>query len=305
ALSGEVDSVRDDLLSAYGSNGDAVRLFDNAGIALRVIGYSYEKTDEAQAAAYDAKLEQFDDIGVPWTSNNPGISMESYVSGYSSPPDSAFDEYDAFMEISEGVDYILAFDWIGDVLGGIGLPDPIAGVKADLEGDWSKVGKALGGIKLVVSYWYQVMGDLDGMIKGLDGQWTGHAASSAMTWIDELENGLGDHAKALNKTGQRIKSEALALKSAIDTMTDLVDKIVELLPDPSDLKSLFGDVLGAFKDVASKIWTFITLFKEAFDVALTAAFGIVSVFAQITRFWDTDFPEIPAWDAPDVNGPAL
>ena len=57
--------------------------------------------------------------------------------------------------------------------------------------------------------------------------------------------------------------------------------------------------------MASKILAFLQLFKETFDLALTAAFGIVSLFAQITRFWDTDFPEIPTWDAPDVNGPAL
>ena len=232
ALSGEVDSVREDLLSAYGTYGDAVRLFDNAGIALRVIANDYEKTDAAQAAAYDAKLKGLDETPIPWTSNQPGVDLGSYLSAYSSPPDSAFDEYDAFMEISEGVDYIIGFDWIGDILGGIGLPDPIAGFKADLAGDWTKVGKALGGIELVHSYWYQVIGDLDGMVKGLDGQWSGNAASSATAWIADFSDKLGDHAKALNKTGQRIKSEALALKSYIDTMTGYIDAIVELLPTP-------------------------------------------------------------------------
>lgn len=302
ALSGEFSSIRSDLGSAYGSGGEAEQLFSGAGAALRAIAADYDRTDAAQAKKYDAKIEDLGETASPWTGNKRGVSYTDYFSKYAYPSDDAFEDFNEFEDISDGVDYLIECDWVGDALGGLGLPSPFAWVVKDLDGDWSTVGRALGALKLLSSYWYSVCSDLDGVIKGLDGRWSGHAANSARSWLDEFEDKLGDHAKALNKSLQRIKAEAFTLRSAVTSMVTVAEKIMELIPNPTDLGDVFGSVVDMFSNVAGKIMSYIELFKVAFDLALAAGFGIVSIFAQLTRFYDTDFPQVPDWAAPDVSG---
>lgn len=304
SLAGEVDDVRADLDHAYSAGGPiALRLY-LAGFALRDIGIDYEEVDLKQAARYDARLDGRRSTPVPWTTNRPGVSEGSYDRHLTGSPEHAFEEFDAFQNIGDVVEDIIAFEWIGGVYDKVGLPNPIAPIKKALEGDWEQVGRCIGALRMLVEYEVMLRNDLDGVIKQLSGAWTGNAADVAIGWVDDFADAVRTHKNALNKQGQRIKAEALALKVNLDNLFDVIDLTTKAIPTPGELAGILSNPVGGVKQILHKLVKYAELIKEAFDLALGAGFGVVAAFSQITRFWDAEFPRVPGLERPDVNGPA-
>lgn len=327
----EVNSVRDDLVAAYEPGGDVRRLFGGAGKALIEVADDYRSVDASARHRIDGALKGVDPVEAPWTSDEKGIDVGEYADDYApvetpegakqwaealglTLPDrvgkaaDAFEGYNDFVSIAEDIDYVIGFDWVGDVLGGIGIPDPIEGFRDQLEGDWAMIGRALGALELVQSQERDFASDLEGMIKYLDGVWEGNAANSCKSWIAATGDKISGHASDLGSIGSRIKSEALTIKSLLDTICTAIDMVVDLIPDPSDLgDSLLNGLKTVVKEGIDKVIEAITkvldTFKLAFDAILTCAFAIVTLFAQLTRFAHSEWPKTPGLDAPDVNGP--
>lgn len=142
------------------------------------------------------------------------------------------------------------------------------------------------------------------MWAGLEGNWQGRAAASACDHFNAVARVLRDHSNGLGALTQRIIAEMHAVRSSVDTMNDLLEQLIQELPGPQSFSELFS---SAFEDGLDepfkKLLQRVKMFKAAFDVALTLAFGVNALFAQLCRFnEDVSFPPIPSWDAPDVNG---
>jgi len=330
AIVSEVNSVRDDLVAAYEPGGDVRRLFGGAGKALIAVADDYRSVDANARSRIDGAVKGADEVPVPLTSDEKGVDVGEYADEYApietpvgvkqmaealgltladryGQADDAFEGYNDFVSIAEDIDYVIGFDWVGDVLGGIGIPDPIQGFKDQLEGDWTMIGRALGALELIQSQERDFASDLDGMIKYLDGVWEGNAANSCKSWIAATGDKISGHASDLGSIGSRIKSEAMTIKSLLDTICTAIDMVVDLIPDPSDLgDSLLNGIKTVVKEGIDKIIEAITkildTFKLAFDAIMTCAFAIVTLFAQLTRFAHSEWPKTPGLDAPDVNG---
>jgi hypothetical protein len=330
AIVSEVNSVRDDLVAAYEPGGDVRRLFGGAGKALIAVADDYRSVDANARSRIDGAVKGADEVPVPLTSDEKGVDVGEYADEYApietpegvkqmaealgltladryGQADDAFEGYYDFVSIAEDIDYVIGFDWVGDVLGGIGIPDPIQGFKDQLEGDWTMIGRALGALELIQSQERDFASDLDGMIKYLEGVWEGNAANSCKSWIAATGDKISGHASDLGSIGSRIKSEAMTIKSLLATICTAIDMVVDLIPDPSDLgDSLLNGIKNVVKEGIDKIIEAITkildTFKLAFDAIMTCAFAIVTLFAQLTRFAHSEWPKTPGLDAPDVNG---
>lgn len=302
-VSGQLEGIRGTLLEDYGTYGAATKTFDDAGAAFRELARDYERTDREQAATYDAMLKDLPTTPTPssW-GEDAGVDNQAYADGLRSF-DSDFSAFDEFKDIEEKVSYIAAFDWIGDVLGTVGIPDPLANFKKELDGSWEELGLALGSLNAVTRYWGRVINDVHATAGRFEGNWTGNAADSGSAWLTSLADKIGDHRSAIDGKLTKIRAESMTLKSALDTMAKLVDEIVGTIPSPDSLGGFVKDLFGnAFKG-AGKLLGFIEKFLLVFDLALTACFGLVTLFAQLGAFASVDFPTVSAYAAPDVDGP--
>lgn len=304
-VAGELDSVRTDLEPAYRNGGTAEELIAGAGNAFQKQATDYLTVDQAQRAEYDAKLAEVTDDPFIWTygdDNGADVDYYEYQRKHWGEPENAFESYDDWVAIRDGVDYVAGFDWVTDVLGGLGLPIPLTEFVDNFEGDWKELGIAVGAVERLASYWQRVDLDLNSMAEELPNYWKGNAADSAQAWLVACGGKFADHGSAMGGLAQRISAEGYALFEAVRFITDIIEDIVDLLPEPDSLLGFLKDTVTA-PAKAAKLALKVSSFVTWFDIALIAGHSIVAAFAQLTRFHDTDFPEIPSYDAADVNGP--
>lgn len=303
AIASEVDAIREALLDSYGSTGDYRRMMEGIVETLRATATNYENTDLDVARRADGLMHEIDR---PSTSSfaSPGIDEEEYAARFSDGPQSNFDEYDQFVSINKSINYMLDFKWIGSALGQLGIADPIKMLKFELSGDWTKVGDAMGALDMVVQTLVDVIWDIDGIVEALDGKWEGNASNAARDYFEKVRDVVMDSKNGFGASLDRMTAESLAYKAAVDAMNDSFEALVDAIPQPVSLAGALTDSLeGLFTDALSRLLSRVKAFKLAFDLALAAAQILVAGFAQLARInEDTQFPQVPQWSAPDVNG---
>lgn len=308
AIAGEVDSVREDMLAAYGWNGQAHQLFLGGADTLEALAGDYVSVDEAQAAKYDAllpdatrvTLEQHD-----WSPDEVGIDHETLTSGISGSPADGFEDFEQFASINDTIDGILGFDWLGGALGKVGIDfNLIDLIEEQFGGDWKLIGTAVGAMEGIESFWTTVSNELQGVVGRFEGSWTGEASDAATVWFADLQEACFDHGKAIGKSVSRIKAESFAFIDALTALEKALDSVAAGLgTDDSGLG--IGDLLGTALDLLKgKLLGLVNAAWSAWILAKSAGQAVVAAFSQLTRFYDTEWPHVPAWSAPDVNGSA-
>lgn len=308
AIAGEIDSVREDMLAAYGWDGQAHQLFLGGADTLEALAADYVAVDEAQAAKYDAllpdvpraTLEQHD-----WSPDEVGIDHETLTAGISGSPTDGFEDYEQFASINDTIDGILGFDWLGGALGKVGIDFNLVDmIEEQFGGDWHLIGTAVGAMQGIEGFWTTVSTELQGVVGRFEGSWTGEASNAATAWFLKLQEACFEHGKAIGKTVSRIKAESFAFMDSLSTLEKALDSVAAGLgTDDSGLS--IGDLFGTALDLLKgKLLGLVNAAWAAWNLAKSAAHGVVAAFSQLTRFYDTEWPPVPAWSAPDVDGAA-
>lgn len=302
----EFERVQTALLDAYGPTGPYGDMMEGAAQAMRSIAKEYETVDADSAARLDSLLPDLGGVPSYFSLDSPGIDESSYAEIGNDIESVALDQYDDFMKISKTINHIIDCKWVGDILETVGIPNEIAKVEVKLGTEWDQVGVSVAAIDQCRKCMRSFAGDLTGVWAGLEGKWQGRAAASAHDHFNAVARVLRDHANGLGALTQRIIAEMHAVKSSVDTMNDLLEQLIQELPGPQSFSELFSTAIeDGLDEPFKKLLQRVKMFKTAFDVALTMAFGLNALFAQLCRFNEgVDFPPVPTWDAPDVNGRA-
>ena len=309
AIGSEIQGVREDMLAAYGPAGLAEGVFYGAGDALSALAYDYEQVDLEQAQRYDELLTPVEprDMTSQWTPDPVGTDQAGLLGLVSGSPSDQFADYNAFDAINEKVDNLLGFEWVGEALGKLGIDfKPTELIEAELGGDWTQMGVALGGIDQIHFYWLEVSYELEGVVSRFDATWKGQAANAARAWFAVLQGSAFDHGTALGKSGSRVKAESIAFLDALSTLEKAVDAVAGMAASSDNLGGGILSVLKGVVDAAlGKLMGLIDAFWAAFQAMKTVAHGLVAAMAQFTRFHDTTWPAVPGFPEQDVDGPEL
>ncbi|MGN0065926.1 MAG: hypothetical protein ACI379_16955 [Nocardioides sp.] len=307
---GEIDSMRETLCNDYTDK--AKPIFDKAGGALKEMALDYTNVDKTRAAGFDATMPsdwEYDrPRGMDTWGETAGIDMSEFYSLFPTPS-SAFEDWEEWLAIRDGVDYILEFQWLFDVLGVVGLPSPTDAIKENFQGDYDQMGKCLTALDTIGDYWSKARREMAASMKMVDKTWSGNAANATFAWFSEYDDVLSDHNTAVNGVLNRIGGYSKSLRIAFDSLLSLTDALIDLvmslnkiLTKPIEFIQLFlrkglGEIIG-------KIMTGIGLFMMFIDVCMMLAGLMGMAFSQLAGHRSINFPDdAKAMDPIDVDGP--
>ena len=125
---------------------------------------------------------------------------------------------------------------------------------------------------------------------------------ATLAWCDDLASACRDHAQSLTKFGTRVKTEALAVKSALDMIEELLSDIAALIPSMNgSLLDKFGSVMGSLGKGVLKIFDLVDKALMAVEAAIVVAYSFLTLFAQLSQ-GDGEFDMVPRPAEYDVNG---
>lgn len=306
-VSDQFTSLRADLEGPYSAGGLAEQLLSGAGEAVTGLADDYERVDEDQRAAFDALLPEAATSLTP-RDDPAGVDLGDYEDSYGGTPESDFEAFDRWIAIRDGVRDILNFAWMDDILTFLGFPSIIQTIYHDFEGEWDKLGIALGALDNIIDYWRDVDLDLNGFANHIQDFWAGHAADTTGQWFLSCGDSFREHASALSQYQSRVRAESFFLYECWHTVSSnvggIASSLIELgekITNPSEWVS--WDTGGKIGRLLFRIFAKIGRILAVLDLVMTAVHGLCAGIAQLARIHNTDFPVIPAYSAPDVNGP--
>lgn len=302
----EVNDLGETLAQTY-SHSEVRSLFDNASIALQQMVRDYRSVDAEARRAADGLADDLGpvdpakDLASALNGREPSVGSPSYADAFDDP-ENAFDQWDTFVGIGRDITYISSFEWVGNPLEAVGLRNPVQAILDKLEGDWPRLGLAIDAVSQLTAYWREMSEDVGKVRDNLAAGWSGVAADATLAWFDTLQEACSDHASSLSGFQNRVRTEALAMKTAVGLLVGLVEDVASLVPD---LEGSIGDkVVGLLGSVARGLGKFIDTIDKAFlalEATITAGFALISVFAQL-RGGDGEFHTVAQPLALDVNG---
>lgn len=292
----ELEKIREQLHADYGIGGAARAPLTCASLQLYYAAQDYEAADKASWASFDAQIKdpgRRDGQYGSWELLDPdgeerGVEYGEY-SGILDDPTSSMEDYEEWKEIESKVDYAVEFDWLTSPLQTLGLSDPIKKFHDDMDGEWSKVGMALGAIDQICDYWAQVRRDLGATCKALDAAWDGHAANNAIGFFHDYASATQTHASALDGVRTRIQAKAIGIRMALDTVLDGLEEVADLVPTGNSVGDFLKDVASTVLKVPGKLVNTILL---VFDALFALCSLLVSAFSLLAGRDDIAFPKV-------------
>lgn len=307
---GEIDQMRTRLVDDYSSKAEV--LFTSAGGALQQMATEYRTVDLAQASGFDAQLpdgyEYDGPSGMYPGEATAGVDLADFTT-LLSPPATEFAEWEEFGEMRDGLDSILSWDWLFDLLGLVGVPSISDMATEWLQGDYDSMGTCMQAIQEVASFWTLVRQEMAASMLAVDETWSGNAANAAFAWFSEYDDVLAEHASSVSGVYSRMYGYAIGLRMVIDSILGLVETIGELVIGLSGWPTSWTDVLdwlmrGAWKLVLRKIFIIIDAILALFDAAMLVAGLLSMLFSQLAGHADIGFPDdVAALEPSDVDGP--
>lgn len=302
----EINDLGDYLGEQY-SHTNVRALFDSASIALQQMARDYAEVDVGVARTADAMSTQLGDVTPDrdiysgLNGREAGVDSPSYEDAFEDP-ESAYADWDSFWEIGDKITYITSFEWIGSPLEKFNLPNPVKELMGKFDGDWPRLGRAIGAVDQLSSYWYSIASDVTSVRNSLDAGWSGVAADATLDWFDTLHDACSDHAQSLGDFETRVRTEALAMKSAVDLVAGLIEDIAGVIPDLEG--GAVDKILGILESAVKGLGKLIDIIDKAIlalEAATTVAMSLLTVFAQLSS-GDGEFPSVSEPVALDVNG---
>ncbi|GAA5155808.1 hypothetical protein GCM10023340_42070 [Nocardioides marinquilinus] len=324
-IAASANDVREQLETDYASTGKAYTTFDNAGNALRGMAQDYADTDADQAAKFD-KIMDTDTVTAPeYMGGEPGIHAEDFSSV--TTVEDAFEDYNSLHQFTNDVEYVIGLDWVSSWLTTAGIVDPFAGFRDDLEGDWTKLGKVLGAMRNLVTFWETAKSSIESVpvtfvanwVDTGNGypflqynseyngapNWSGNACDATVEWMTKAAEAAGDHGYAIQLKADALTGRLVAMYEGMDLVLDAVQDLLEIMPWGQSFDDFIKDLVLPWR-VADR------LIKIAGAAAktLTRIRALIVLVVEVVGWFsellyavaDLEFPDV-SYSPPDVDGP--
>lgn len=303
----EINDLGDAMAITY-DHAEVRGLFDNASIALQQMVRDYETVDsDAARRAADGKadellaIEPAKSLTSALNGRKPSIASISYEDAFSEPEDE-YDSWNTFVSIGASVTYWTSLEFVGEPLEKLGLDNPIQKAIDKFQGDWPRLGRAIAAVSQLATYWRAIAADVARVRAHLAAGWSGVAADETLGWFDKLETACRDHGYSLSGFATRVRTEAVAMKTAADLISDVVGDLLGVLPDlEGGLLDKVGDVAGSVLRGVGKVIDIVDKVFLALNASLTVAYALLAVFSQFSD-GDGEFAHVSKPLALDVNG---
>jgi len=302
----EMGRIRDVLVGDYTPSG-AGGVFTSAGAALEAMARDYEGIDEQQRERYDGQLpgghEYSRPRGMDAEGETAGISLDEFRALLVEPSADSFEAYERWKAIRAGVDYILGWDWLFNLLGFAGMPNLGQRLNESLAGDWEAAGRAVGALEGVAGFWDKIRAEQAALLHDIDKTWSGNAANATFEWFSNFDDTLYEHESALSGVASRINSYIMGVREAIDGMCGLINSLVNLLAPYNPKDIVEGIIKGTLEAVMRKVFMIVDLLFALIDACFVLVGLIAIVMSNVQGRDPVNFPDATAFAAPDVNGP--
>lgn len=224
--------------------------------------------------------------------DGPAVSSGDYDSVLAEPePDlSAIKLMDDVMEVRDKVGAITGLEWALRPLKGFGLTNPIEDFKNYMDGEYVELATALAAVGSLGDYWLKVHGDLVATELRLRQRWAGRGGEAAADWVRDLSGAVLEHQTAIRLVEGKIANELVLLKESLDVLLNLVQEIMECIPDADNKLEALLELPWAAAKVLTKLTFGVEKFLIAFDSLMVICLAVISLLSQSTK--DLEFPYV-------------